>query len=48
MAQSDELEQAFDHFLAEREYDQAEEALFSIARAAFLAGWNAAKATSIS
>lgn len=48
MAQSDELEQAFDNFLSTEEYDQAEDALFSIARAAFLAGWNAAQTSFIS
>ena len=39
---SDEFESAFSNFLDRREYDDAESALFSIVRAAFLAGWNAA------
>ena len=40
--QSDEFEFAFSNFLDRREYDEAESALFSIVRAAFLAGWTAA------
>lgn len=40
--ESDELEKAFSGFLERREYDEAESALFSLVRAAFLAGWNAA------
>lgn len=36
------FEEAFSDFLDRREYDQAENALFSIIRIAFLAGWNAA------
>ncbi|MBQ7896766.1 MAG: hypothetical protein IJ364_09475 [Oscillospiraceae bacterium] len=40
--QTDEFELAFSNFLDRREYDEAETALFSIVRAAFLAGWNAA------
>ncbi len=39
---SNNFEQAFGDFLERREYDQAENALFSIVRIAFLAGWNAA------
>jgi len=38
----DDFEKAFDDFLDRREYDQAENALFSIVRIAFLAGWQAA------
>ena len=38
----DLFEKAFDNFLDRREYDQAEEALFSMVRIAFLAGWEAA------
>lgn len=40
--QSDEFEFAFSNFLERREYDEAENALFSVVRAAFLAGWEAA------
>lgn len=36
------FEKAFSDFLDRREYDQAENALFSMVRIAFLAGWNAA------
>lgn len=36
------FEQAFETFLESEQYDQAEDALFSLARAAFLAGWVAA------
>ena len=39
---SDQYEQAFSDFLDRREYDQAENALFSIVRISFLAGWKAA------
>ena len=39
---SDQFEQALDDFLDRREYDDAEGALYSIVRAAFLAGWQAA------
>lgn len=41
--QTNDLEQAFDAFLDQREYDSAENALFAIARSAFLAGWHAAE-----
>ena len=37
-----EFEKAFSDFLDRREYNQAENALFSMVRVAFLAGWNAA------
>ncbi len=37
-----DFEQAFSDFIDRREYDQAENALFSMVRIAFLAGWNAA------
>lgn len=36
------FEQAFSDFLNRREYDQAENALFSMVRISFLAGWKAA------
>ena len=39
---SNDFEKAFSDFLDRREYDQAENALFSIVRIAFLAGWKAA------
>lgn len=37
-----DFEKAFDDFLDRREYDEAENALFSMVRIAFLAGWKAA------
>ena len=37
-----DFERAFSDFLDRREYDEAENALFSMGRIAFLAGWNAA------
>ena len=40
--QSNDFEHAFGDFLDRREYDQAENALFSMVRIAFLAGWKAA------
>ena len=39
---SNDFEEAFSNFLERREYDEAESALFSMVRTAFLAGWNAA------
>lgn len=39
---SNDFEEAFSNFLERREYDEAESALFSMVRIAFLAGWNAA------
>ena len=39
---SDEFEIAFSNFLDCREYDDAQEYIFSIVRAAFSAGWKAA------
>lgn len=39
---TDSFEKAFSDFLDRREYDQAENALFSIVRIAFLAGWKSA------
>ena len=42
---SDEFEIAFSHFLDCREYDDAQEYIFQIARAAFAAGWKAAGGT---
>lgn len=41
-ALSNSFEKAFSDFLDRREYDQAENALFSMVRIAFLAGWRAA------
>jgi len=37
-----DFEQVFSDFLERREYDQAENALFSMVRIAFTAGWRAA------
>ncbi|MBQ9534468.1 MAG: hypothetical protein IJU78_01300 [Clostridia bacterium] len=37
-----DFEKAFGDFIDRREYDQAENALFSMVRIAFIAGWNAA------
>lgn len=37
-----DFEKAFSDFLDRREYDQAENALFSMVRISFLAGWKAA------
>ncbi len=39
---NDDFESAFGNFLESREYDQAEEALYSMARRGFIAGWRAA------
>ena len=39
---SSDFEDAFSNFLERREYDEAENALFSMVRIAFLAGWKAA------
>lgn len=39
------FEEAFSDFLDRREYDDAENALFSMVRIAFLAGWKAAGGT---
>ena len=39
---TDEFEQSFAAFLESKEYDQAEEALFSMLRRAYAAGWRAA------
>lgn len=39
---SDQFEIAFSHFLDCREYDDAQDYIFSVARAAFAAGWKAA------
>ena len=43
--ESDRFEKAFSDFLDRREYDNAENALFSMVRIAFLAGWKAAGGT---
>ena len=40
--QTNDFEKAFGDFIDRREYDQAENALFSMVRIAFLAGWKAA------
>ena len=40
--QTNEFEKAFSDFIDRREYDEAENALFSMVRIAFLAGWKAA------
>lgn len=40
--QNDVFEQAFSAFLERKEYDEAEHAMFSVVRAAFQAGWDAA------
>lgn len=40
--QTDDFEKAFGDFIDRIEYDEAENALFSIVRIAFLAGWKAA------
>lgn len=39
---SNDFEKAFSDFIDRREYDQAENALFSMVRVAFVAGWLAA------
>ena len=39
---SNEFEAAFEAFLERREYDEAENYLFSMMRQAFIAGWVAA------
>lgn len=39
---SNDFEAAFAAFLERREYDEAESALFSMVRTAFVAGWRAA------
>ena len=40
---TDEFEKAFSDFLESRDCDDAEDALFSIIRMSFLAGWRAAR-----
>ena len=39
---SDDFERAYNDFLERKEYDEAENALFEVVRAAFNAGWLAA------
>ncbi len=39
---SDLLEKRLDDFLGSTDYDKAEDALYTIVRAAFIAGWKAA------
>ncbi len=41
--QSDKFEEAFSDFLESKAYDHGEDALFNLTRAAFAAGWKAAK-----
>lgn len=38
----DRIELAFSNFLERQEYDEAEAALFTVVRKAFLSGWEAA------
>ena len=45
MRMSDDFETAFGEFLEHKAYDEAEEALFSMLREAFIAGWKAAGGT---
>ena len=42
---TNEFEEAFSNFLERREYDEAENYLFSMIRLAFSAGWQAAGGT---
>ncbi|MFI3313795.1 MAG: hypothetical protein R3Y62_07895 [Eubacteriales bacterium] len=42
---SNDFETAFDHFIERKEYDTAQSALFSLVRAAFIAGWQSAGGT---
>lgn len=44
---TNEFEEAFSKFLDGEIYDKAEEGLFQLIRAAFIAGWNAAKQDNI-
>lgn len=37
-----EFEKSFGDFLEQNEYEQAESAIFTLVRAAYTAGWNAA------
>lgn len=39
---SSHFEEKFDAFLENQKYDMAQEALFQVVRAAFIAGWEAA------
>ena len=39
---TDLFEKAFDNFIAQQEYDRAEQVIFDLAGAAFAAGWRAA------
>lgn len=39
---SDDFEKAFGDFLESEVYDRGEDALFTLTRAAFIAGWKAA------
>lgn len=41
--QTNEFELAFSDFLETKEYDDAEDTLFSVIRMAFVAGWKAAR-----
>lgn len=40
---TNEFEKAFSDFLESRDYDEAEDTLFSLIRMAFVAGWKAAR-----
>ena len=40
---NNDFETAFDNFLENEAYDHGEDALFNLARAAFIAGWKAAR-----
>jgi hypothetical protein len=42
---SDRFEAAFEAFLEGADYERAEEGLFALVRAAFLAGWRAGRKT---
>ena len=42
---SDQFEIAFGEFIEQQEYDSAAQAMFCLARAAFLSGWLAAGGT---
>ena len=45
MYSDEEFEKVFDKLLEQKEYDEASDALFSLARAAFKLGWQAAGGT---
>ncbi len=39
---SDRFEEAFSHFLEDQSYEDVEDAVFTVVRAAYIAGWVAA------